>query len=138
MRRWFPLILAAPLLWASAPRAPAAEPVAATVETTLATADSNIRQLAFDGDPDTYFASEKNPTATDHFTLVFDKPVAVKSVTATTGRPKGGDALEAGTLQLLRGRQDIRGRREVRGRGCEGQAGRPHDPGDPHPAHAGP
>ena len=83
-----------------APRASAAESVAATVETTLTTADNNIRQLAFDGDPDTYFASEKNPTATDHFTLVFDKPVAVKSVTATTGRPKGGDALEAGTLQL--------------------------------------
>ncbi len=100
MRRWTPLILAAPLLWVLAPRAPAAEPVAATVETTLSTADGQIRQFAFDGDPDTYFASDKNAAASDHFTLVFDKPVALKAVTATTGRPKGGDALEAGTLQV--------------------------------------
>ena len=96
MRRWISFLVAAPLLWLPASYAPAAKPVAAIVETTLTTADGQIRQFAFDGDPDTYFASEKNPTAADHFTLVFDKPVAVKSVTATTGRPKGGDALEAG------------------------------------------
>ena len=100
MRRWTSLILAAPLLWIAAPRAPAADPVAATVETTLATADGQIRQFAFDGDPDTCFTSDKNAAASDHFTLVFDRPVALKSVTATTGRPKGGDALEAGTLQV--------------------------------------
>ncbi len=81
-------------------RAPAAEPVAATVETTLTTADGQIRQFAFDGDPDTYFASDKNAAASDHFTLVFDKPVALKAVAATTGRPKGGDALEVGMLQV--------------------------------------
>ena len=100
MRRWTSLILVAPLLCLPASYAPAAEPIAAVVETTLATADGQIRQFAFDGDPDTYFASDKNPTAADHFTLVFDKPAAVKSITATTGRPKGGDALEAGTLQV--------------------------------------
>jgi hypothetical protein len=75
-------------------------PVAAVVETTLTTADGQIRQFAFDGDPDTFFVSEKNAAASDHFTLIFDKPVAVKSITATTGRPKGGDALESGTLQV--------------------------------------
>jgi len=36
---------------------PAELPVVATVETTLATASSQIRQFAFDGDAETYFAS---------------------------------------------------------------------------------
>jgi hypothetical protein len=35
----------------------------------------------------------------DHFTLTFDKPVAVTSVTVTTGLPKGGEALDAGSLE---------------------------------------
>ena len=48
----------------------------AVVETTLATADKNIRQFAFDGDPNTYFASAKNPGKDDHFTLVFDSAAA--------------------------------------------------------------
>jgi hypothetical protein len=77
----------------------AAEKIAATVESTLATGEKHIRQFAFDGDADTYFASEKNPTSSDHFTLVFDKPVAVKSIAVVTGKPKGGDALNAGVLQ---------------------------------------
>jgi hypothetical protein len=102
MRRWILLFLAAPLLCLSARRA-AANPtpgaVAATAETTLTSADDQIRQLAFDGDPSTYFASEKNATAADQFTVLFDKPVAVKSIAVSTGRPTGGDALEAGTLQ---------------------------------------
>jgi hypothetical protein len=79
---------------------PAEPPVTATIETTLSTADGQIRQFAFDGDADTYFASQKNPAASDHFTLVFDKPVALKSIAVTTGRPKGGDALDAGTLEV--------------------------------------
>ena len=73
-------------------------PVAAVVESTLTSADGRIRQFAFDGDADSYFASEKAAAASDLFTLVFDRPVAVKSVAATTGRPGGGDALEAGVL----------------------------------------
>ena len=50
-------------------------PVTATIETTLTTAGNHIRQLAFDGDLNTYFASAQNPTTKDHFTLVFDQPV---------------------------------------------------------------
>jgi basic secretory peptidase family protein/F5/8 type C domain-containing protein len=91
-------LLCLPILASCAAAADA--PVAATVETTLTTAGGNIRQFAFDGDDDTFFASDKNAAASDHFTLVFDRPVAVKSVTATTGRPSGGDALEAGVLQV--------------------------------------
>jgi hypothetical protein len=83
-----------------APRKPADASIAATVETTFATESGRIRQFAFDGDPATYFASSKNPTKADHFTLVFDKPVSLKSVAVTTGRPKSGDTLEAGTLEV--------------------------------------
>src|SRR5947209_2253039 len=75
------------------------KPVAAVVETTLATAGKNIRQFAFDGDPNTYFASEKNPGKDDHFTLVFDAPVALKAVTVLTGKPDGGDKLTGGAIE---------------------------------------
>jgi hypothetical protein len=81
-------------------RADPAQPAAiASVETTLATASANIRQLAFDGDVSTFFASEKNARASDHFTLVFDKPVAVERIEVITGRPDGSDWLEAGKLE---------------------------------------
>jgi RNA polymerase sigma factor (sigma-70 family) len=76
------------------------QPVAATVQTTLSTESGQIRQFAFDGDPDTYFASAENLRSTDHFTLVFDKPVAVYSIVVTTGRPEGGDQLDEGALEV--------------------------------------
>ncbi len=79
---------------------PAKTVVAAVVETTLNTDGEHIRQLAFDGDAQTFFASEKNAGSKDHFTLVFDKPVAVQSLVVTTGRPEGGDKLDAGILEV--------------------------------------
>lgn len=75
-------------------------PVAATIETTLATAAGQIRQFAFDGDDATFFASVQKAGRGDHFTLVFDRPVAVASVTATTGRPGGGDRIDVGVLEV--------------------------------------
>src|SRR5438874_2348040 len=100
-----------------AARAATTDQIAATVDTTLTTAYTPppagqlraaaadappvpIRQFAFDGDPNTYFGSSQNPTAKDHFTLVFDRPVAVKSITVTTGKPDGSDTLEAASLQV--------------------------------------
>lgn len=74
--------------------------VTASMESTLATAGDQIRQLAFDGDEDTSFVSLTNPTANDHFTIVFDKPVALNSITVTTGRPDGGDALTSGAVEV--------------------------------------
>ena len=74
--------------------------VVATVETTLTTAAPYIRQFAFDGSADTYFASKQNPGASDHFTLVFDEAVAIKSVSVTTGTPEGEDKLDAGSLEV--------------------------------------
>jgi Peptidase of plants and bacteria len=75
-------------------------PVAATVETTLSTRDDRIRQLAFDGDWATGFASANPPGPRDHFTLVLDEPVSLKWIAATTGRPDGGDAVRSGTLEV--------------------------------------
>jgi hypothetical protein len=74
--------------------------VAAVVETTLKTAARQIRQFAFDGDPDTYFASANNAGKSDHFTLVLDKPVALKSLQVVTGKPKGGASLSHGMLEV--------------------------------------
>jgi hypothetical protein len=87
-------------LEASAILGGAAEPpVAATIETTLKTADGHIRQFAFDGNAATFFASAENASAGDHFTLVFEKPVTIRSLAVTTGRPQGGDRMDAGTVE---------------------------------------
>jgi hypothetical protein len=75
-------------------------PVKAVVETSLTTAAPHIRQFAFDGNADTYFASKENPKASEHFTLAFDRPVELKSVAVKTGKPEGGDRLEAGLLEV--------------------------------------
>lgn len=74
--------------------------VTATIETTLATASDQVRQLAFDGDPSTSFVSDGNPKEGDHFTLRFDNPVKLRSLTVTTGRADGGDFLEQGLIEL--------------------------------------
>ncbi len=103
MRHTLRSVLAAGLLFlpftifAAAP--PPVPAVVATIETTMTTAAGQIRQFALDGDPNTYFASKENVGARDHFTLVFDRPVSVKSVVVTTGQPWGGDALDEGTLE---------------------------------------
>ncbi len=56
--------------------------------------------LAFDGDANSYFASSNNAGASDHFTLVFDEAVAVKSIGVVTGRVKGGDTIDSGSLEI--------------------------------------
>jgi hypothetical protein len=81
-----------------APR-PVGRPATAVVESSLATGHDQIRQFGFDGDPNTFFASEKNAAKGDHFTLTFDAPAHVKSVKVLTGRPKGGDALDSGVVE---------------------------------------
>src|SRR5262245_33578516 len=94
--------LASPCLAAepAPPPRPVARAASAVVESSLATGSNQIRQFAFDGDPDTFFASEKHATKADHFTLIFDAPANVKTVRVTTGRPKGGDELSAGVLEV--------------------------------------
>ena len=74
--------------------------VTARIECTLPSAEGHIRQFAFDGDAASYFATATNPTASDHLTLHFDSPVALKSIKVTTGRAKGEDALKAGAIEV--------------------------------------
>jgi hypothetical protein len=74
--------------------------IAATIETTLTTSGEHIRQFAFDGDDKTYFASEKNATSKDHFTLLLDKPTIIPSLRVITGRPDGGAQLNTAALQV--------------------------------------
>lgn len=77
-----------------------AGPISARVESTLITDGKDIRQNAFDGDLSTNFKSTKNASRTDSFTLVFDEPVAVKAIVATTGLVKGGNDLTTGLLEV--------------------------------------
>jgi hypothetical protein len=101
MKRLFALLvplLAVGALFATDP--PKAAPVAATVETTLKTDTGKIRQFAFDGDLNSFFVSAQNLTAADHFTLVFDEPVAMRSIMVATGRPRQNDWLDAGVLEV--------------------------------------
>jgi hypothetical protein len=73
---------------------------AAVVESSLATDGSRIRQFAFDGDTNTYFASEKNATKEDYVTLRLDRAVRLKSLEVISGKPNGDDRLETGTLEV--------------------------------------
>ncbi len=75
------------------------EAPSAVAESTLATDSDKIRQFAFDGDDQTYFASKDAPGAGDSFTLAFDEPVVVKSLAVQSGKPDGAGALDSGTLQ---------------------------------------
>jgi hypothetical protein len=74
--------------------------VPAAIESTLSSAAGHIRQFAFDGDADSFFVSAVRPRPSDHFTLVFDQRVAVKSIVVSTGRPTGEDQLDSGVLEV--------------------------------------
>jgi hypothetical protein len=79
---------------------PEAPPVAATIETSLTTDSTHIRQFALDGDSATFFASAQNAGRSDHFSLVFERPVAMESIAIATGRSDGGDRLKAVTIEV--------------------------------------
>lgn len=115
-------------LAAGRPLAAADRPINATVVSTLPTAPRHPRQFAFDGNRDTAYVSARNPSESDHVTLVFDEPVAASLIAVSTGRPGGEDALEPALLEVSadgkafepvsrlvdgNGRADI-GRRKIR------------------------
>jgi hypothetical protein len=79
---------------------PAETAVPVVVESSLKTGAGQIRQFAFDGQPETFFASEKNATAQDAFTLFLDKPVKLKSISVATGRADGAERLNEGEGML--------------------------------------
>lgn len=74
--------------------------VIASVESSLHTEGKNVRQLAFDGDPSTFFASDRPAGKDDHFTLVFDSPVKVTALSVVSGKADGADALDKGVIQV--------------------------------------
>jgi hypothetical protein len=78
---------------------PTGKSVIGIVESSLKTGHKQIRQFAFDDDPNTYFESEKNPTKDDHFTLLLDAPVAISTIRVITGKPDGTDTLDAAVLK---------------------------------------
>ena len=89
------------LLALLAPPAPAPRPIEyATIESSLPSAASRIRQFAFDTDEASYFATEGNAAKTDHLTLKFDHPVALEKLSVVTGRPNGKEALATGIVEL--------------------------------------
>ena len=59
------LLACAPAIADDAPKPKPGDSVAASVESTMATASDKIRQFAFDGDDATYFASKDNPGEKD-------------------------------------------------------------------------
>lgn len=85
---------------ASDPPAGDGTSMTAVVESSMPTASRQIRQFAFDGDTETYFASANHPGGGDHFTLVLDRPVPVSSIAVVTGRPDGSDTLDAGAMEV--------------------------------------
>lgn len=94
------IILAAYLTLGLAGRTFAEEPVTAVVESTLPTHEGRIRQFALDGDESTFFASDRAPTAQDHFTILLDKPVNLRRIAAKTGRPDGSETIDGGSLEV--------------------------------------
>ena len=75
-------------------------PVAAVVESSLVSGKKQIRQFAFDSDPDTYFASEQNAGKSDYFTLTLDRPVNANSVRILTGDTEGLNTLDSGVVEV--------------------------------------
>ena len=75
-------------------------PVSCTASSSLATDGSNIRQLAFDGNASTAFASKGNPKKNDHLTLAMDRLVEFKSIRVATGTVDGTSALADGVFEV--------------------------------------
>lgn len=106
-------LLVAALIPSSPAIASDPKPLRATVESTLPTGAGRIRQFAFDGDEATYFASERAPSAEDHFTLVLDRPIVAQSIAILTGKPDGSNTLESGTLELSDDGETFRERSKI-------------------------
>jgi Peptidase of plants and bacteria len=106
MRRSIEVILVVLLLGVSVETSSESEPktreapVRATILTTLTTSAGQVRQFAFDGDPNTHYASVEKPGVADHFTLLFDETVAVSSIEVISGRSDGNDPLSAGAVEI--------------------------------------
>lgn len=86
IRKLGSLVAVASLGASLAPAGPGVAPVVASIEATMRTEGQNIGQLAFDGDPGTFYASDKSAGKHDRFTLAFDRPVKVSELAVLVGR----------------------------------------------------
>ena len=75
-------------------------PIVTTVSSTMRTSEDHIRQLAFDGDATTYFASDGDASPDDSFTLILDEPVTAKVISVISGHDDGKDRLNSGALEV--------------------------------------
>jgi hypothetical protein len=72
----------------------------ASASSNLESSGGQIRQFAFDGSPETYFASATSPGPSDHFTIEYDPPLEIQTLEVLTGRPDGSDKLADAVLEL--------------------------------------
>jgi hypothetical protein len=84
---------------AAEPKSDDSSPVA-TLESNQKSGDGQIRQFALDGNDDTYFASEKNAANADHLTVVFEQPLAIKSISISSGKTSGENKLTAAAIAI--------------------------------------
>jgi hypothetical protein len=97
-RRLLPLLAALSAVTAFAADVPRPT-LALQVRSSLKSAAGHIRQMAYDGKPEHWFASTEAPKAGDTFTLTFMQPETLNKVEITTGGPDGGK-LAAGVLEF--------------------------------------
>jgi hypothetical protein len=74
--------------------------VMATVRSSMESDAAHIRQFAFDGDESTSFFSTNEAKGDDQFTLIFDKPVALRSVRILGGTDESATALDGGLIEV--------------------------------------
>ena len=97
-----------PTIGAEGEESPASAGVTATVECTLPSLREHIRQFVYDGDESTFYQSAEAINSETAFTLQFDEPVDLKSVTVLTGREDGEQSLGAGKLEVAGADREFR------------------------------
>ena len=75
-------------------------PLELRVETSLPAHEGSRPESAVDGDPSTAFASSRPAHDRDDFTLTLSRPVEVRLIEVTTGRPDGTGRLDDGILEV--------------------------------------
>ena len=87
---------------AQVPNAPASAPAQteATIYSTLPSLTSHRPEMAMDGDPNTYFKSVYGMSQGDDFTVLFSRPLPLRSMRVATGNPDGDYLLTKGFVEV--------------------------------------
>src|SRR4030095_9290408 len=78
----------------------AAEPLPVHLSSSLEPRNGRLPVLAVEGDEATYFGARTAPKVDDHFTVTFDAPTRVTTLSVLTGRPDGRDRLAGGACVI--------------------------------------